>query len=243
MEFKVFSYRFAKEILEHPDYFGAWSDLVESIKNAPLFIYPGKSIKNSRLDVVQQLMNTYFDRALTIDRGWEYHPLATGIEDSKLAADFKKSFGPEGRVLPVQAEIQFGNMARWYSDIFKFQAAYSHKLVKVGASVVPMAAMSRRIDSNVVQFERAKRELPAAELSITLPIVMFGLYEGDNTKIVDVSKSQFESIGEITGKKKAENRWRLVNAFMNEVPMEDIGPHSETGPMIVAVHEEEDDDS
>lgn len=240
MQFEVFSYRFAKEILQHPDYEEAWSDITAAITRAPLFVYPGKSGKNQKLDVVQQLMNTYFDRVFVIDQKWEYHPLATGIEASKLAADFKKVYGPSDRPLTVQAEVQFGNMARWYSDIFKFQAAYSHSIVKLGVSVVPMASLARRIDSNVVQFERAKRELPAAELSITLPIVMFGLYANDSTEVVDVSQSRFEDIKDITGKNKQDNRWRVVNGYLAGVNIAHIGPESDVGPIFDVTDEDDD---
>ena len=156
------------------------------------------------LDVVQQLMNTYFDRRLSIDLKWDYHPLATSIKKSGLRADFQKKFGED---LAIQAEIQFGNMSRWYSDVFKFQAAYSQSLVNVGLSVIPMGKLARRIDSNIVQFERAKRELPSAELSITLPIMIVGLEPDSDTEVVDVSKSKFASIKEITGKGKAANKW------------------------------------
>jgi hypothetical protein len=55
----------------------------------------------------------------------------------------------------AQNVIQFRNTARRYSDIFKFQVAYSSNMVQLGLSVVPTQVLSRRIDSNVVNFERA----------------------------------------------------------------------------------------
>ena len=61
------------------------------------------------------------------------------------AADFRKDC--DG--LRVQIEVQFGNMARWYSDIFKFQTAYSQDLADIGICVVPMTSLAVRIDSNV----------------------------------------------------------------------------------------------
>jgi hypothetical protein len=198
-------------------------------------VYPGKSKKNKRLDVVQQVMNTYFDRMLVIGCGWEYHPLATRIENSGLTADFKKSFGD----LTIQAEIQFGNMSRWYSDVFKFQAAYSQSLIRVGLSIIPMGSLARRIDSNIVNFERARRELPSAELSVTLPILMIGLEVDERTQTVDISACNFDAITAITGRGNSENRWRIVHGFLSGVPMEQIGPESPTGPMFQTLEEEE----
>jgi hypothetical protein len=231
----VFSYRYAEEIVQHARHLNAWEEINAVLSNAPLFVFPGKSKKNRKLDVVQQVMNTYFDRVLVIESGWEYHPLATRIENSGLTADFKKSFGD----LTIQAEIQFGNMSRWYSDVFKFQAAYSQSLIKVGLSIIPMGSLARRIDSNIVNFERAKRELPSAELSVTLPILMIGLDTDEQTQTVDMSACNFQSLGEITGKGNSDNRWRIVNGFLSGVPMEQIGPESPTGPMFQIPEEEE----
>lgn len=235
MNLNVFSYRFAEEIVQHEHHQNAWEEIQSILSNAPLFVYPGKSSKNKKLDVVQQVMNTYFDRVMVIDKGWDYHPLATRIEHSGLTADFKKSFGD----LTIQAEIQFGNMSRWYSDIFKFQAAYAQSLIKVGLSVIPMGSLAKRIDSNIVNFERARRELPSAELSVTLPILMIGLEPDEHTRVVDVSACQFDGIGKITGRGNAENRWRIVHGFLSGVPMQQIGPSSPTGPMFEEIEDEE----
>jgi hypothetical protein len=78
MKFDIFSYRFAQEILQHQKHVQCWQEIIEAITQAPLFIFPGKS-KNTRLDVVQQLQNAYFDRKLAIEFGWTFHPIATKI--------------------------------------------------------------------------------------------------------------------------------------------------------------------
>lgn len=240
MRLRLHSYRFAQEILQHPNHSGAWDEVRRICEGAPLFTWPGKSSKNPRLDVVQQLMNVYFDRRFAIDEGWQHHPLATRIEASGLRADFRKSFGS----LAVQVEVQFGNMARWYSDIFKFQTAYSQGLIQAAISILPTAALGRRTDSNVAHFERAVRELPSAELSITLPILLIGLEPDYATAQIDVSNSQFTDVKELTGKTKAENLWRVVNGCMDHIPIDQIGPTNPVGPQIEISPEEagEDDD-
>lgn len=230
MRVHYYSYRYAEEILQHPRYREAWGEICGVLERAPLFLYAGKS-KNKTLDVVQQLMNCYFDRRFAVDAGWQHHPLATSIEDSNLAADFRKDYGD----LTIQTEVQFGNMARWYSDLFKFQAAYSQSLIQIGLSVVPVGALARRIDSNVVNYERVCRELPSAELSITLPILVAGLEPDAETPIVDVRRCRFGSIRDITGRGKAANRWRIVNGYLSSLPMAAIGPDSDVGPTVDAV--------
>lgn len=239
MKLQIFSYRYGQEVLQHQNYSSAWNEITDVFSKAPLFIWPNKSKKVPRLDVVQQLMNTYFDRRLAVDLGWTYHPLATKIKGSRLKADFRKSFGDLG----IQVEVQFGNMARWYSDIFKFQAGYSAQAIQIGISVVPVGTLARRIDQNIVNYERARRELPSAELSVTLPIVMIGLESDDTTQIVDVSKSRFKSLSQITSKGKEQNRWRVVNGVISGTPIEAIGPESDTGPMLIISPDELEEES
>jgi hypothetical protein len=234
MRLEIHSYRFAAEILQHPKHRAIWDEIIGVCQDAPLFTWPGKSAKNKNLDVVQQLMNAYFDRRLSIDSDWTHHPLATRIAESGLRSDFRKQF----ENVAVQVEVQFGNMARWYSDVFKFQTAYSQELSQIAVSIVPTAALGRRIDSNIAHFERALRELPSAELSITLPILLIGMEPDADTPMVDVSKSQFAAVGEITGRGKSENLWRVINGWANGVPISSIGPTSPVGPKVELTVEE-----
>lgn len=226
MKLTSYSYHFAEEIVEHPRHLNAWTEIEKALKSAPLFIYPNKS-SNKKLDVVQQVMNRYYERVM-LDLKWEDHPLATNIKNSKLKADFKKKFGN----LTIQAEFQFGNMARWYSDVFKFQTAYSQSLINMGLSVVPMGALAKRIDSNVANFERVKKELPSADLSITLPILVIGLEPDEDTPIIDISACKFSNLSDITGKGKADNQWRIVNGYLKGVPMKNIDAKSPIGSKI-----------
>lgn len=234
MKLHVFSYRYAQEILQHPNNRAAWDEIELILASAPVFTYPGKSAKNKRHEIVQQVMNTYFDRRFAVDCGWDYHPRATSIEKSGLSADFRKSFGS----ITIQAEVQFGNMARWYTDIFKLQAAYSQSLIQCGLCVVPVASMARAIDSNITHYERAVRELPAANLSITLPILLIGLEQDDSTLVVDTRECKFTAFSEIVGKGNNANRWRIVNGYLAGAPMISVGPDSETGKMLDADDDE-----
>jgi hypothetical protein len=233
----MFSYRFAREILEHPKYRVALDEITSAVQAMPLFVHPGKS-KNAKLDVVQKVLNTYYDRALAVDRGWTYHPLATGIASSKLAADFRKTFGD----LTIQAEVQFGNMSRWYSDIFKFQTAYSQSLIDMGLCIVPTAALAKRIDSNVAYYERVLRELPSAELSITLPILVIGIEPDRTSRVVDLTRGRIP-LSELNGKgRKAKgspkshtelNRYRIVDAVLEGRDPRRVTPKSKHGRLPV----------
>lgn len=216
------------------------------VAQAPLFTFPSKSDKNTKLDVVQQCMNTWFDRALAVNHKWDYHPLATAIENSKLAADFHKTF-PN---MKIQAEVQFGNMSRWYSDIFKLQTAYAQSLVNIGLSIVPKAALAVRVGSNIASYERVIRELPSANLSITLPILVIGVEPDENTTVVDLSQIDIPmkdpTKTDSPAKFTEQDRYRIVNALFAGQDPHAVTRASAIGPMpksIVRVPDEEDDAS
>lgn len=225
MDFEIYSYRFAEEIIEHPNYAVAISEISQIITDCPMYIWPNKSSSNPRLDVVQQLLNAYFDVNFHCLGNWDYHPDATQIQDSGLKADFKKTFNN----LTIQSEVQFGNMSRWYSDIFKFQTAYSQNMINMGLCIVPFNELARRIDSNITNFERCIRELPSADLSITLPILMIGIKPDANTSIIDVSRSRFNAIRDITGSGNSDNLYRVVNECISNTRIQNISAASPIG--------------
>jgi Restriction endonuclease BglII len=66
-------------------------------------------------------------------------------------------------------------MARWYTDVFKFQVSYSLDHIDIGVLVTATQQFAATIDENVVYFERVARELPYAKMSITLPIWVIGV--------------------------------------------------------------------
>ena len=99
--------------------------------------------------------------------GWQHHPAIVTKATSHLVADFKKN--------SVQVEVQFGNTARWYTDVFKFLLSYAADDIEVGVLVVPMQVAAARIDENVVYYERILRELPHAKMAITIPVLVIGV--------------------------------------------------------------------
>jgi len=125
-----------------------------------------KRPRGCTLSIDQQATNKAVEKAFKAC-GWQVHPRIISASDSQLAADFKKG--------KIQVEVQFGNMARWYTDVFKFLLSYSADDIEVGVLAVPMQDTAARIDENVVYFERVLRELPHARMGITIPIWVLGL--------------------------------------------------------------------
>ena len=190
MKVKTFSYRFAEEILQHPQYEAAYKELIRVCEECPIPVYPGKSAKQKNKDVVQQLMNSYFFMRFQ-SLGWEAEIFATpDNNEDGLRSDFRKTFVDEATgevLLTLQIEVEFGNVASSYRNYFKFQLSYSYNLADICVLIVPSQHLSTRIDSGVSNFEKTCREIPSAKLSITVPTLVIGLFEDDSPEW-DVTK-------------------------------------------------------
>jgi restriction endonuclease BglII len=188
------SYRFADAVLRHsfPTEYGEAMDVISAAPTPlldPMRPLQRRGVKGRRrkarrgddgaryffLPVDQVELNRHLDREFTADgRDWALHPLVVegeGGPETGLAADYRKN--------RVQVEVQFGNMARWYTDVFKFQLAYAQDAIDAAILVVPTQRFSNLIDENVAYFERVARELPWAKMSLTLPILVMGIEPTD----------------------------------------------------------------
>jgi len=164
MQYSTLNYRYAEQIFESREFQDKKYEIFDIVKRCPDTKL--ESAKPRGFTTDQRALNRYFDNEFKI-RGWEFHPDITGDGKARLQADFKKE--------RVQVEVQFGNMARWYTDVFKMQVSSSLGLIDVGVLIVPTDDYAKTIDSNIACFERIARELPYAKMSITLPILVIGI--------------------------------------------------------------------
>lgn len=217
MNLKIFSYRFAQEILQHNNYNHIFSEIISICKSCPLPVYKDKSEKQKSKDVIQQIINTYFKIKFN-QFNWELEPFASSVQkDDKLRADFKKTFQKNkfkkfkfnknflkesklkdldnqkillqnsNEKVKLQIEVEMGNAASYYRDYFKFQLSYNESLIDIGVLIVPTSKLASRIDSGLGNFEKVIREIPSANLSFTLPILVIGL-DDTNVNEIDVKK-------------------------------------------------------
>ena len=217
MKLKTYSYRYAEEILQHTKYINAYNELLQICKNTPIPVYKNKSSSQKNLDIVQQLLNTYF--SIQFERlGWTIEPPATpdSFSDS-LRSDFRKTFTNNNSNITLQIEVEFGNAASYYRNYFKFQLSYSHDLADVCILIVPCQKLSSRIDRGLGNFEKIVREIPSAKLSITVPILVIGLdIEGENEWNV---KSIENDLNIIKGSKKeyVEKHRKLIYEYISKL--------------------------
>jgi len=75
----------------------------------------------------------------------------------------------------IQAEIQFGNVARFYADVMKMEQAYRDEKIKYGLLILPNKETAKAMGSNLANFEKARDELREMRDIITMPMIVYGI--------------------------------------------------------------------
>lgn len=166
-----YSYRHAESILEK-EYPAEYKEILDTITSSSFVLLANakRRSRGGRLVAVKSISPSKTNEIMIGSlkkKGWAATPRIISKSESQLAADAKKG--------KIQVEIQFGNMARWYTDVFKFLLSYSADDIEVGVLIVPMQSTANKIDENVAYYERVLRELPHAKMGITIPILVIGI--------------------------------------------------------------------
>lgn len=104
--------------------------------------------------------------------GWTSQPIArgdlvAGPIPNNLLGDFAKG--------GIFVEVEFGNMASAFRDLFKFQIASRSGAGRMGVLVVASDKVARFFDQGVATFEQVTRLLPYMGIGLQLPTVVVGL--------------------------------------------------------------------
>lgn len=123
--------------------------------------------------------------------GWSSEPIAaagltvpTSFAGSGLLGDFVK-----GKVF---VEVEFGNVASMYRDVFKFQIANRSGAGDVGVLVAGTQLTMKFCDQGVTTFEAAERMLPYLGIGIQMPIWVVGLEPDDWSSVKHRYEQMFE---------------------------------------------------
>lgn len=117
-------------------------------------------------------LNGELDHALDA-KGWDSQPIASTsamggeAELLGLKGDFVKN--------KVFVEVEFGNVASLFRDLFKFQIANRSGLGDVGVLIVATDRLARFHDQGVATYEAAQRLLPYLAIGIQMPIWIVGI--------------------------------------------------------------------
>jgi hypothetical protein len=123
------------------------------------------------------------------DRAWTAEPVAAGAPlgtpaDLALRGDFAKN--------GVFVEVEFGNSASLFRDVFKFQIASRSNTGEVGVLIVATAQMAKYFDSGVTTYEQAVNLIPYMRIGIQMPVWVIGIEPADWTHVEQRYNHMFE---------------------------------------------------
>jgi hypothetical protein len=142
----------------------------------------------------QAAFNALLDRRLR-DKGWTRQPIArgelvAGTIPNNLLGDFAKG--------GIFVEVEFGNMASGFRDLFKFQIASRSGAGRLGVLVVATDRVARFFDQGVATFEQVTRLLPYMGIGLQLPTVVVGLDLND-WSAVSRRYEEMRAVAEVNG--------------------------------------------
>jgi hypothetical protein len=159
------------------------------------------------LPIDQSALNLEIDRRLRA-LGWTSQPYALeavtgGHLPTYLQGDFAKQ--------SVFVEVEFGNQASLFRDLFKFQIAGQTQAGDVGILVVATDRMARFFDSGVATYGQALRLMPYMRIGLSLPTAIVGLdLSDDDWSLVGARYREMQSVAEANGVicRSFEDAWR-----------------------------------
>ena len=77
--------------------------------------------------------------------------------------------------------LQTGNMARFYADLMKLQLVFIDRMADGAMYVVPTKKAASKLGSNMVNFERIVAEIKLFQRIITLPLIVLGFEDEEET--------------------------------------------------------------
>jgi len=176
---------------EHDSLLGVLGGLDIPLRAAGPFTSTGRPLRPKRhartiggtkkpflLPVDQGAMNKSIESALRSD-GWTTQPIASGSFAAEAPSGLKGDFVRN----KVFVEVEFGNIASMFRDLFKFQIANRARTGDVGILVTATERLAKFFDSGVSSLEAAQRLLPFMAIGIQMPIWIIGIEPTDFSEI------------------------------------------------------------
>lgn len=193
---------------------GILEEIATVLRKLPTPVWPGKSEANADYEVVQQMVNSLIEHEL-LKKGWLSQPKVVASSSAYYADFWKQAKAPWAmRGLPEQnvralCEIQFGNVGRLGMDNEKFRIGFQEDRADVGIQVVPMAALAKRVDRSVANFEKTKSLIEKlGRGSLQVPVLVIGL-DAEPSKALDM-RNWAKALTVLTGPGSQKRRQALA---------------------------------
>jgi hypothetical protein len=137
---------------------------------------------SEKYPVNQKILNAMFRHKMHGEWGWEKDPLVDPTLGKGVEGDFSKKLDSG---LNVFVEVEFGNVASIFRDLFKFIYMKVIGTYDVGILIVPSGKdnFSKEIEG-IYSFEGVKKVLDESKGSISVPVLLLGI-EPDRSQDID----------------------------------------------------------
>ena len=135
----------------------------------------------NKYPINQKILNAMFRYKMHEEWGWDKDPLVDPSLGKGVEGDFAKQFDNGLRVF---MEVEFGNVASVFRDLFKFIYMKVIGTYDVGILIVPSEKdnFSKEIEG-IYSFQGVKRILEQSKGSISVPILLLGIEPDRNLDI------------------------------------------------------------
>ena len=176
---ETWDYRLGHRILEDTK---ELKNLLEALEEIRIPICPG--FKRPPFDVKQGLLNSMIDSSFE-KLGWHTQPYIDTREnrESSQKGDFAITTHCG---LNVLVEVEFGNVASTFRDLYKFNLAYSLDSYDCAIFILPEKALAKRIDT-IQHFQGAKKLIKDAREFMNMPILLIGVgFDGNEINLLEL---------------------------------------------------------
>jgi hypothetical protein len=125
----------------------------------------------------QTHLNNTFEPLFT-NKGWIKQETSLLKTESSRKQSGQKTIDYRNIAEKIDLEIEFGNVASFYRDIFKFNISKTAGYIEVGIIVLGNKMISNTVGENVASYERFKDELSISwkhGANADCPILLYGL--------------------------------------------------------------------
>mgnify|MGYP005997267275 CR=1 FL=1 len=181
MKLQIYSNNFAENILSQEPFSETYRELLWICENTPLPIYKNKSNAQKKLDVIQQIMDTYLNMQLKFN-DWKIDDKFEVGNEEFITIDYQKNISSRVKDFKLHLEVEFGNVASSYRNYFKLQYLHLRKASDIGFLILPTESLARRIDSGVATFEKSVNEIISVRELFNFPLMVIGLDDRDTSE-------------------------------------------------------------
>lgn len=213
-----------QQALQTEEVHSAVSNLISVLEKTPVPLWSeGKSEKQEFKSILQPVLNAFIEQEL-VENGWGREYRVTGYDEAGgMRVDFCRDFGDKLCVV----EVQFGNVGRFYGDMWKFLHLQAQGRLALAVHVALTDETAAFTDSGIATHETSVRRLQevadSALTAIPVPIICLGLSH-QGAELVDFAQSRFKHAKILQGKGAKSSISHAVAQLRRGLPIEEVGP-------------------